>query len=459
MSRPLAVELAEWVRRIGLGDLPSDIVRTTKQRVLDVIGLAYAGAATDFGRATHQAVSRMSPPGPCRVVGSDLQLGVTSAAFANASCAQALEFDDTHNESIVHMSSPSVASALALAQTRPLSGREAITAIAVGNEIACRVGSAASGEFHKRGLHPTGLFAPFGVTCLAGKLLDLDETGLASAMGIVGSFASGLLECWVDGTQAKFLHAGHAAWGGITAAELARSGVSGPPRVLEGRFGLFASHLQDPDRSPDYARIREGLGIHWESRNASFKPFPAAHVLHPYIEAALGLRRTHQIEPGEIEEVRCPVPEFIVPIVCEPVAEKRAPLTTSHGRVTLQYTLAEALWRGELGRTAYDEASLRDPGILDLAARVRHEVDPSFPGPGRFRGVVEIRLKNGQSFIEVAEHTRGSRENPMSEEELRAKFDDNTAARLSPDARDRIAGATARLETLADVTELADLLT
>ncbi|HSG27701.1 MAG TPA: MmgE/PrpD family protein, partial [Candidatus Krumholzibacterium sp.] len=340
------------------------------------------------------------------------------------------------------------ASAIALSETTKMTGRELISAIAIGNEIACRVGSVASGQFHKRGLHPTGLFAPFGVAYLAAKVLDLSEAETASAAGIVGSFASGLLECWVDGTESKFLHAGWAAQGGITAAHLARRGITGPPRVFEGRFGLFESHLQDPNASPDYGRIRDDLGMHWESRNSSFKPFPAAHVLHPYIDAALRLVREQGINAGNIEEIRCPVAEFIVPIVCEPVAEKQAPRTTAHGRVTLQYTLAEAICRGELGREAYQEEALGDPEILGLASRVRHYVDPQFPGPGRFKGAVEVRLKDGRFLLEVEEHTRGSRENPMSYEELRAKFDDNSRAFLNRDQQDNVARTIARLETL-----------
>ena len=187
----------------------------------------------------------MNPPGPSRLFGIGQRVGVTTAAFANGALSQALEFDDTHNESIVHMSSPAVAAALALAESEKVSGRELIAAIAVGNEISCRVGSVAPGQFHRRGFHPTGLFAPFGATYLAGRLLGLSDEQLVNAAGIVGSFAAGILECWVDGTQSKFLHPGWAAQSGITAAFLGRAGTTGPTAVFEGRFGLFASHLQD----------------------------------------------------------------------------------------------------------------------------------------------------------------------------------------------------------------------
>jgi 2-methylcitrate dehydratase PrpD len=125
-----------------------------------------------------------------------------------------------------------------------LPGRDVIVAIALANEISSRVGSVAPGQFDRSGFHPTGLFAPFGITYLAGKLFGSSAVTLAHAAGICGSVAAGLLECWVDGTQSKFLHSGFAAQSGIASATLAHAGVTGPPTVLEGRFGLFASHLQ-----------------------------------------------------------------------------------------------------------------------------------------------------------------------------------------------------------------------
>ena len=226
MSRPLSAELAAWAADVRFEDLPTDVVEATKLRVLDVIGLSLAGAETPFGRSVREAALAISPSGPCRILGCGDRVGVATAAFANGAFSQALEYDDTHNESIVHMSSPAVAAALALSETAPVTGRDLITAIALGNEIYCRVGSVSSGELHKRGFHPTGLFATFGASYLACRLLGVDVDAMARAAGIAGSFASGLLECWVDGTQTKFLHPGWAAQSGIIAALLARAGTT-----------------------------------------------------------------------------------------------------------------------------------------------------------------------------------------------------------------------------------------
>ena len=130
---------------------------------------------------------------------------------------------------------------------------------------------------------------------------------MAQAAGICGSFASGILECWVDGTHPKFLHPGWAAQSGITAAYLARDGMTGPAQVFEGRFGLFASHLQDAGRRARFrSRDRRPRARTWDSRNSSFKPFPAAHVIHPYLDALLRIRAAHGVTPADIERIDVP---------------------------------------------------------------------------------------------------------------------------------------------------------
>jgi len=146
-----------------------------------------------------------------------------------------------------------------------------------------------------------------------------------------------------------------------------------------------------------------------------------------------------------------------VPIVCEPTGEKFAPASDSHGRVSLQYSLAEALHAGALGKNAYAPESLRSPEILALARRVHYHVDAGFPGPGRFKGAVTVTLKDGRSFTEVEEYNRGSAENPMTYEEIRQKFDENASSFLPPAARERLARQIREVERLADASALVSL--
>jgi 2-methylcitrate dehydratase PrpD len=446
-------ELARWVTQLRYEDLPAEVVQSSRYRVLDVIGLALAGVNTIFGQSVRHAAARMGA-GPAHVVGTGEALAASAAAFANGALSQALEYDDTHNESVVHMSSGSVGAALALAEAHGLNGRDVILGVAIGNEVACRVGSVATGKFHKLGFHPTGLFSPFGVAYGASRLLGNDATQMANAAGIVGSFAAGLLECWVDGTASKFLHPGWAAHGGIVAAELAQGGCTGPATVFEGRFGMIATHLQDASAPRDFGRITRGLGSLWESQRASFKPFPAAHVIHPYLDAVLRLKREHGFEPSQVVRIDCPVAAWFMPVVCDPREEKLAPRSDSHGRVSLYFSLAEALMRGRLGRDAYAPESLVDPEILRLAACVHCQADPSWPGPERFKGAVRITLADGRVLKTVEEYNRGSPENPMTEAEILAKFEDNATAVLPATRARELAAAVLRLDEIEDVAAL-----
>ena len=126
--------------------------------------------------------------------------------------------------------------------------------------------------------------------------------------------------------------------------------------------------------------------------------------------------------------------------------------------MSLQYSVAEALFFGELGKHAYSDQSRRNPEILALARKVRYHVDPDYPGPGRFKGAVTVTLKDARQFTEV-EYNRGSAENPMSYQELRAKFDENASGFLSADKRERVADEIQRLEALPDAKVLLQLAT
>lgn len=457
MSGPISAELSHWAAETRFADLPTDVVESTKLRVLDMLGLALAGLETPFGSSMRAAALETHAGGRSRVWGSGDRLTAAGAALVNGACAQALEYDDTHNTSIVHMSAPSVAAALALAEHRgDVSGRELLRAIAIGNEIACRVGSAAPGQFHKRGFHPTGLFAVFGATWLSGVLNGASVAQMAHAAGIAGSFASGVLQCWVDGAQSKFIHPGWAAHGGICADAMARAGATGPAGVFEGRFGLFASHLQSEQDVADLDSITRDLGGHWESRNASFKPYPTAHVIHPYLDAALRLQREAGFDASDVVAIVCPVAPYQVGIVCAPEAEKRRPKTDSHGRVSLQYSLAEALVKRRLGRDGYAASSLIDPDILALADKVTFEPDESFPGPERFKAIVRVRLHDGRELETIEEDNRGSVRNPMSLAEINAKFTENCAGVLTPAQIDKLGARVLSLESADNAVAVVD---
>lgn len=452
-----STQLGEWYLGLKYEDLPPDIVARVKLHLLDILGLALAGAARAPGRSLRQALPALGSGNECRVLGYGDSTSALLAALANGTLAHAMEFDDTHPEAITHVANSVITTALAVCEQRGLSGRAAMTAIAGGNEISCRIGVVAPGAMHRAGYHATGVVGAMSAAFVASRLLGLDIARLRHAVGIAGSQASGIMECWSDGTWSKFLHPGLAAHNGLIAANLARTGFTGPATVFEGRFGLFKSHIQDPDCAFDYDRMTGLLGEKWESRDISFKPYPTAHFIHSFLDALLYLVRTENLKPEEVKSVMCPIARHMVPIVCEPADEKVKPATDWHGRVSLPYSLAEALYFGELTGRGYAEPSLGNPHILDLARKVAYRVDETASGPGEFKGWVIVETTDGRTLERIEPYNRGSSKLPMSDEDIKAKFRDNASLMLKDARIGQIEECVANFEQLANAGELVGL--
>ena len=301
-SNSLSLELAHWTLGLRYEDLPERVVADVKLRVLDTLGLVISGAGTPMGRAVHAASGSLGSGRRARLIPSGKRTSAPTAALAHGTQAHAEDFDDTHNESIMHSSAPVVATALALGEWVRASGREAIVLVAAGNELNCRLGCVAPGRFHDHGFHPTSVLGSITSAILAGRMLGLDASGAAHAAGIAGSQASGILEAYEDGTWSKTLHPGWAAHAGVTAGVLASAGFSGPLTVLEGRFGLYRSFLRGSGQSFDFDRVTAGLGDEWEQLDSSFKPYPCAHAIHSFVDAALEVRTSLGLRPARCLE-------------------------------------------------------------------------------------------------------------------------------------------------------------
>lgn len=449
----LSLDLAEWTLGLRYEDLPERVVADVKLRVLDTLGLIVSGAATRMGRAVHAASTGLGSGRRARLIPSGKRTSAPTAALAHGTQAHAEDFDDTHNESIMHSSAPVVATVLALGESMRASGEEAIVLVAAGNELNCRLGCAAPGRFHDHGFHPTSVLGSITSAILAGRMLGLDASGTVHAAGIAGSQASGILEAYEDGTWSKTLHPGWAAHAGVTAGMLARAGFTGPRTVLEGRFGVYRSFLPGSGQSFDFERITAGLGDTWEQLDSSFKPYPCAHAIHSFVDAVLEVRAALGLRPGDVAGIEATVAPHFVKLICEPRGLKIRPRSPTHARASLQYAVAAALHAGSLGPEHYTEASIEAPAVLALAEKVSWTLDPSPPPTTQYGGVVTIETVDGRRKTAVMTHNRGSRENPMTDDELVGKF--NTCARsLNPGRRRRIIERVFGLESVESVEEL-----
>jgi 2-methylcitrate dehydratase PrpD len=452
----LSEQLAAWYEGLRYEDLPDDIIVNTRLRILDVIGLSITGSQLEYGPMAHKAALDIGGKPEAHIIGYGDHIGAPSAAMANGLMAHCLEFDDTHNETLVHASVTSATAALAAGELAGTNGKDIVTAVAGANEIACRLGSVTPGQLHINGFHATGVVGAFSAAYLACRLFGLNAALMRHAVGIAGSMTSGSLECWSDNTHAKALHPGWAAHGGIIATYLARAGLTGPKSVFEGRWGFFRSHVQQTGYHYQFERLTRGLGSEWESRNLSFKPFPVGHVSHPYISAILRMH-AQGLRADEVDYIVCKLNAHWIPIVAEPLHEKLKPETAWHGRVSLQYTLAEALFTGRIDVRSYGPENLHNPEVLALAAKIKCEVDPNAPGREQFKGWVIAHTKDGRRLEEIEEYNRGSRQNPMTRDEIVGKFRANAGFLLSNDTIEKIIEAAENIETLRSISDLVTL--
>jgi len=438
-----AERFATWALELELEAVPPPVVEAAKLHMLDVIGCGLAAHGLEVATEGRSTMAELGGEPEASVIGLDTRLPAANAAFANAMLCHGLDFDDTHSDSVSHVSTVVVPAALALAEARGASGRELLTAVIAGNEVVTRIGMARTGAFHERGFHPTAICGIFGATAAASRLGGSSAGDATSALGIAGSMASGLFAYLDDATATKPIHPAWAAHGALLAARLSAYGAEGPPGVLEGRFGVFHAFLDTRiDLEPQLA----DLGERWETPRIAFKAYPACHFIHGSLGATATL--SDSVGAGEIEEVVVTVPEAGVSLVLEPATSKVAPRNDYEGKFSLQYSTAAMLVHGRVGLATYTPEALADPQVLDLARKVRYETKEYASYPAAFPGGVRILLRDGRTLEADVPHQLGAPGNPMSPQQVREKFRENAAL---------AGGGFDRLEEILVLEEVADV--
>ncbi len=450
---PTAAErLAGFTGSLAFEEIPTDVVETAKLHLLDTLGCGLAAHSLGVATEGRTAMAELGGAPQASVIGHDGALPSANAAFANAMLCHGLDFDDTHSDAIAHVSVVVCPAAVAAGEAAGSSGRELLAAIVGGNEVVTRIGMAATGAFHARGFHPTSICGIFGATTAAARLAGADDAATASALGIAGSFAGGLFAYLDDATPTKPMHPAWAAHGGILASRLASLGAEGPAGVLEGRFGVYHAFLGAKKGEVDIDAQLADLGSRWETLRIAIKPYPACHFIHGSLGATASLLGS--VTPDEIEEVVVWVPQAGVPLVLEPSETKLAPRSEYEAKFSLQYSTAAMLVHGQVGVRSYTDEAIADPRVLALAAKVRHEAREYDSYPAAFPGGVRIRTTDGRTLEADFPHQRGGPENPMTTDEVRAKFRENAALALGDEAVESLEEAVLNLEERDDVRGL-----
>jgi 2-methylcitrate dehydratase PrpD len=447
----ITAEVCEFTSRLRLEDIPADTVRVCRRHLLDTCGVMLSGRREPTSAlATHHA--RLLASGAA-------QLPAPPAAFVLGLRGHVDDYDDTQLSTrpqgvyglLTHPSVPVLAAALTCAQAEGSSGAEVLTAFIGGTEAECRISDAINPRHYREGFHSSGTVGTLGACLAAARVMGLDPERTQVALGIAASSAAGLRENF--GTMTKSLHVGRAAQHGVEAAFLARAGYTAATGILEagrGFFGAFGGGF-------DPALIHGRLGRPWFyiEPGVSIKPHPGGSLTHPAMWAMLQLCREHDLKPEAVEKVMVGTSSAMPNALIH--HRPRDPLAA---KFSMEYSIATILARRRAGLPEYTEEAVLDPSVQDLIPRVELVVDPEAEAAGfhRMLSLVEVRLRDGSVVRGSSDAGRGHPDNPMSDDEVVAKFRECAAWAELGDWGEEVRGLVDQLERLPNVEPLVTQL-
>ncbi len=397
-------------------------MRETAERLLvDIAGLCVAARREDYVAA---ALSSWEADGNASAIGHARALDAAGAAFVNGTASHGEDFDDTFEGGPVHSGVAIVPALLAAAERHRIAGQDLLYGIAVGCEVMCRASLVAPKKIHKAGFHPTAVLGAMGAAAGVAAALRVDERVFASAQGIAGSMAGGIIEYLAEGASTKRMHPGWAAQSGLRAVELARAGFEGPRTVWEGTHGFLHGFANTTEG--DWGKLLDGFGERWVAEAIAFKPYACGTMIHPFIDCARRLAK--QGADGEgIARIDCDTAEGYVHRLWEPLEAKRRPPNPYAAKFSIPWCLGYALLHGAVGLEAFTDDHVRDPAILAIAGKVSYRVNPQDPYPDEYTGHVRITMRNGRVLEERQPHLRGGHREPLTRPEIEEKFRGNCA--------------------------------
>lgn len=400
--------LASYVVAGKLDDIPAPVRKEAARTLLNWVGCVLGGSQSE---AVGMAISALSPffgPEQASLLGRKERTDILNAALINGISSHVLDFDDTHLRTVIHPAGPVLSAILALAEYQPVSGGDFLNAMVLGIETECRIGNAVYPAHYDIGWHITGTAGVFGAAAASGKLLGLSEQQMVWALSLAATQPVGLREMF--GTMTKSFHPGRAAHNGLTAAFLAAKNFTSSDHGIEAKSGW--ANVLSTERN--YAEITEKLGQTYEVSLNSYKPFPCGVVMHPAIDGCIQLRRQYRLTPDQIDRVELRVH----PLVLE-LTGKKTPQTGLEGKFSIYHAAAIAIVEGVAGEQQFSDKAVRDPVVIGVRDRVSAVIDPAVK---QDQVRITITLKDGRRLEKYVEHAVGSVDNPMSDQDLEAKF-------------------------------------
>ncbi len=441
-------------------NLPSTAVESARKEVLDSLATALGGSTKAGVRELVDVVKEWGGKRQSTIIAYGIKCPAPNAAQVNGTMIHALDYDDGHQTALVHVGCITVSTAFAVAERRgKVSGKEMITAIALGGDFMARLGLASKpgASALSGGWHPTTLFGHLGAAAIAGRLMGLSPEGMTNALGLAYHQSGGAGSGVADGAMAKRMGPGFAAKAGITAALMAERGITGERDPLEGKTGLYLTYMGG-DYDPEI--LTKDLGKRFEGVEIGDKPYPCCGLTHACIDAALALKSKHGIEVEQIKEITAYGGQSVYDL-SQPPEVKRQPRTIIDAQFSVPWVVATALVRGKVTVNDFTDEAIKRPEILKVAQKVSGKLVPEMNRHGVGPGGVIIKMKDGAEYREEVEYCLGSVERPMAFQDIVKKFRECAAGSLKPLSREKVEKViemVGRLEKLDDAAEIIRLL-
>ena len=445
----VAVNLAKNVVNVRYEDLPPEAIEVTKRDILDVIGSGLAGTSAEGSKELFEMITHWGGIEESTILLFGNKVPTLNAAMVNAAMARALELDSYH-DTTAHGSVSVFPAAYALAEKKGnVSGKALITAVALGVDVMIRLGLAPHSWL---GWSRAALHGYFGAAAAAGKILNLDEGKMVNTLGLAYSLAAGDNQSSVDGALSKRLSSGFAAKGGVFAALLAQSGITGAENCLEGKFGLYPMFERG---EYDRERIIADLGRKFMVTTTCFKPYPSCGLTHGAIDAALSAVREYDIAADDVEEVSITVGTMAYGVVCDPIDIKQKPESPVNAQFSAPYTVAAAIVGRKLNLDDFTDEAIKRTQILQLTKKVKTTMDSEMDFSA---AKVEIKMKSGKEYSKRVDIAKGRPDNPMTTEEFNSKFWDCVGHAVKPLPRVNIEKVIELVNGLEDVNDVSSIM-
>ena len=450
-ARPTAA-LAQFASTLAWSNLNDEERSAAKRHLLDGLGACVAGVEQPIFARTVALLERIGGTGDVPVVGSNHRTNLLSAAYLTAVNCHAIELDDGNREGSLHPGTAVVPALLTAGYDLNVDGASLLSALVAGYEVSVSLAEVLHPHASRRGFQTTGVVGGIGAAAGVARLLALDATDVEKAMGIAASTSAGIFSYLTGGGNVKKLHPGHAAREGVFAAMAAKDRiVEGPLGVAETKAGLFEA----------FGGIAPWSGSAFDHRGGALaitrsylKPYPCCRHIHPAIDALLELRRRHDIDPDRVERIDVGTYEAAMPHAALPFD------SFTVAQLSFPYVMAAALRMGKVDLGSFAQEARNDPRAAADAAKIIVTADAeccaSYPKQGPAR--VTVAMKDGAVHTRYVAQPLGAPENPISDEDLAAKFRMAVATRMPASDADRVIDLVWNLDGAGSVRDVVDRL-